>query len=45
MTINEGSLPAGKHNTKVNVESLESGIYFYTLTAGNFVETKRMAVK
>ena len=40
----EGSLPAGKHSTKVNAESLESGIYFYTLKADNFVETKRMTI-
>jgi len=44
MTINEGNKPAGKHNASINTENLESGIYFYTLTAGNYSETKRMVV-
>ena len=45
LQIHEGSKPAGKHNLHMNTESLEAGVYFYTLKAGNFVDTKRMVVK
>ena len=45
LNFNEGNLPAGKHSLQVNTENLEAGVYFYTLKAGNFVETKRMIVK
>jgi hypothetical protein len=44
MELNEGNRPAGKHTIRVNTESLESGVYFYILKAGNFVDTKRMVV-
>ena len=45
LQFNEGNRPAGKHSLQVNTESLEAGVYFYTLKAGNFVDTKRMVVK
>jgi hypothetical protein len=45
LQINDGNKPAGKHSLSVNTESLEAGVYFYTLKAGNFVDTKRMVVK
>ena len=41
---NEGNQPAGKHNIEINTQSLESGVYFYTLKAGAFTATKRMIV-
>lgn len=44
MKINEGNLPAGTHSTKINTENLESGIYFYTLKAGKFIDTKKMLI-
>lgn len=44
MNINEGRKSAGEHKTRILAENLDSGIYFYTLKAGNFVETKRMTV-
>jgi len=39
--INE-QLAAGEHEAKFDASNLSSGIYFYQLTAGNFIETKKM---
>ena len=33
---------AGKYETKFNASNIPSGIYFYRLKAGNFVQTKKM---
>ena len=35
-------LNAGIHKVTWNADSYSSGIYFYTLKAGNFTETKKM---
>lgn len=35
-------LEAGTYAYQFNASNLSSGIYFYTLQAGNFIETKRM---
>ena len=40
-----GNQTAGEHEYQVNSENLESGIYFYTISAGSFSETRRMVVK
>lgn len=34
--------PAGTYEVKFNANRLTSGVYFYTLTAGNFIQTKKM---
>ncbi len=34
--------PAGKYETEFNAASLPSGVYFYQLKAGDFIETKKM---
>jgi len=44
LLIDQGLKPAGTHTFNVDAQNLESGIYFYTLKAGQFEETKRMIV-
>ncbi len=36
--------PAGNYEIKYNGEGLTSGIYFYQLRAGNYIETKKMVL-
>jgi hypothetical protein len=36
--------PAGVHNVQVDASGLASGVYLYRLTAGNFVQTRKMIV-
>ncbi len=35
---------AGAHRLEVNVQNMNEGVYFYTLTAGDVRMTKRMTV-
>lgn len=35
-------VPAGNHEVQFDATGLPSGVYFYSLTAGNFVENKKM---
>jgi hypothetical protein len=37
-----GQLPMGKHSAVWNAEEVGSGVYFYRLETGAFVETKSM---
>ena len=44
MDLNEGRKPAGKHTLTLDATGLEAGMYYFTLQAGNFRETKQMVV-
>ncbi len=41
-TLVNGKQEAGRYKVKFNANNLPSGIYFYTLRAGDFVATKKM---
>lgn len=41
-TLVDENKSSGRHQVKFNAEGLSSGIYFYTLSAGNFSQTKKM---
>jgi hypothetical protein len=38
----DGILKAGIYNAEIEAHNWASGIYFYTLKAGDFVQTKKM---
>jgi len=40
----KGEKPAGSYEVEFNASSIPSGIYFYKLQAGSFVETKKMVL-
>ena len=35
-------VPSGKHEIKFDANNLPSGVYLYTITAGDFIDTKKM---
>ena len=41
-TLVNQAMPGGKHKIKFDAKNLPSGVYLYTLTAGDFVDTKKM---
>jgi hypothetical protein len=43
-TITSGTYDAGEHKIIFNAAGLASGVYFYTLNAGNFSTTKKLVV-
>ena len=42
--VSNGHSNAGTHNLVINAENLSSGVYFYTVNAGNNAVTKKMIV-
>lgn len=43
-TLAEGERPAGYHRVTFDAAGLASGVYFYRLLAGEFVDTRRLVV-
>ncbi|GEM_PF-5600970 len=43
-TLVEGELSAGEHSVVFSAKDLSSGVYFYRLSVGGFIETKRMLI-
>ena len=41
-TLVNQEMNAGNHDVKFNASLLSSGIYFYTLKAGDFISSKKM---
>jgi len=41
-TLVDGQVEAGSHTAQFDATDLSSGIYFYTMTSGTFVDTKKM---
>ena len=44
VTIVDGEQNAGYYEVEFNATALPSGVYFYRLQAGSFVETKKMVL-
>ncbi|TFB13647.1 T9SS type A sorting domain-containing protein [Candidatus Marinimicrobia bacterium MT.SAG.4] len=44
ITLIKGEMPAGNHNISWDASNLPSGIYFYRLQAGDFVQTRKMVL-
>ena len=40
--LHNNEMPSGEHSVTFNGSALSSGVYFYRLIAGDFVETRRM---
>ncbi len=43
--INQGMMPAGKHSVSLDLGDLGSGVYFYTIKAGDFTNTRRLVIQ
>jgi hypothetical protein len=43
-TLVNGEVPVGNHSVTFNASTLPSGLYFYTLTAGNYTDTRKMVL-
>ncbi|MBC8478310.1 MAG: T9SS type A sorting domain-containing protein [Candidatus Delongbacteria bacterium] len=43
-TLVEGQTPVGYHTVEFDASELSSGVYIYRLTAGDFVDSKKMVV-
>jgi hypothetical protein len=41
-TLIDGETPAGYHTARFDAGRIASGVYFYRLQAGNFIETRKM---
>ncbi|MFH1197481.1 MAG: T9SS type A sorting domain-containing protein [bacterium] len=41
-TLLQGNISSGVHAVNFNADSFRSGVYFYRIQSGNFIETKKM---
>jgi hypothetical protein len=41
-TLTNKEFDAGEHSIQFNANDLSTGVYFYRLQAGNFIEQKKM---
>ncbi|KAA0247237.1 MAG: T9SS C-terminal target domain-containing protein, partial [Chlorobiota bacterium] len=41
-TLANGEFESGRHSVDFNASDLASGVYYYTISAGNFSSTKKM---
>ncbi|MBI3235661.1 MAG: T9SS type A sorting domain-containing protein, partial [Bacteroidetes bacterium] len=44
LEVTNSKVSEGNHQVVLNSQNLSSGIYFVTVTAGNFKETKRISL-
>ncbi len=43
-TLVNGEIGPGFHEVRFNADGLSAGVYFYRLTAGNFIETRKLVL-
>lgn len=43
-TVANGTYASGTHTVNINAENMKPGVYVYTITAGNFTQTKKFSV-
>ncbi len=43
-TLVEGEMEAGYHNVDFDASHLASGVYLYRLSAGDYIQTRRLVV-
>jgi len=43
-TLINSDLVAGSHNVEFSAVNINSGVYFYILQTGDFIETKKMVL-
>jgi hypothetical protein len=42
VTLVDGQLNAGRHSVQFNAAGLSSGVYFYRMQAGSYLEAKKL---
>ncbi|MCH8124312.1 MAG: T9SS type A sorting domain-containing protein, partial [Bacteroidetes bacterium] len=42
--LEDRQMPTGEHNVTIDATAFSTGLYFYSLTAGEFSQTRKMVV-